>query len=77
MVLIQRVAQHAFAYRGKTVAILVVRLVTNDWVWSFEIDRGLPQANDAERYPSADEAIEAGMRAALRAIDGDPPLTLH
>jgi hypothetical protein len=72
-----KVEQHAFAYQGKDVEILVVRLITWDWVWSYEIDGGLPQANDAERYVSADDAIHAGMRAAMRAIDGDPPDMLH
>lgn len=72
-----KVEQHVFAYRGKDVAILVVRSITLDWVWSYEIDGGLPQANDVERYVSADEAIQGGMRAALRAFDGDPPAALH
>lgn len=72
-----KVEQHAFLYRGKRVAVLVLRLIAGDWAWFYDIDGNSPKGNDAERYASAEEAIEAGMRAALREIEGDPPATLH
>ena len=71
------VATHEFAYAGKDVLVLVVRLISGDWVWSFEYDGGHPHINDAERYPSSLEAIEGGIRAARFAIDAGPAPMLH
>ena len=48
--------------------ILVVRVLPWDWVWFYEIDGGLPEPNDAERYTSADAAIQGGNVASMGAL---------
>lgn len=71
------VATHDFTYKGKDVLVMVVRLLFGGWIWSYEYDGTHPRINDAEHYPSAHEAIQAGTRAARDAIDDAPTATLH